>query len=478
MRPRRTAEHRGERGQAIVLFALLLVVVVGGAGLLVDGGMAWANRRQAQAAADFAALAAAKAVVDGGSPCNGAGLALAQTAANQVASLNGFSSVSVEYPASSSAHTGCNYVRVSVSRTVQTTFSRVMGQNTWVAQASSVASLITAQGGAPANCTFCSLNGTDDNHTLLIQLGSTLVVDGDVYVNSSNGLDTDDPTSPVKLKDWYVGGDGFDIFGDGGRLEAERIFVVGGWETHDDGIAVARTADCPASQRPDPLAYATLHPPIHSNVCIHQPALSDPLGSFAVPNRADYVIRSATKAKYSTQTAYTLLPGIYDGGIEIGGNATVVMTAGMYYMGGGGFSVKGNASVTGTGVTIYSGSTTGKKGAADDIEIDTKGTVVFSPPTSGAFSGMTFYMDRTSAKGIILNPNSVTQCATTNGCIGGLSGTIYAANSESLVTIKAAGTANMQILSGRLLIQNGSTAHLTYNAGGFAGAATAIKLVE
>jgi hypothetical protein len=476
--PAQRDERQPERGQAIVLFALLLVVVLGAAGILVDGGMAWANRRQAQAAADFAALAAAKAIVDGGSQCNASGLALAQAAADQVAALNGFDSVTVQYPATSSSHTGCSYVRVAVSRSMSTTFSRVVGQTTWTAQASAVASLMTIQAASVANCTFCSLNGTDDNHTLLVQLGSTLIVDGDIYVNSSNGLKADDPNSAVKLKDWYVGGDGFDIFGAGGRIEAERIFTVGGWETHDGGIALARTADCPASQRPDPLAYATLNPPITSNVCIHQPALSDPLANFPVPNPADYPAQSTKKAKYSNNATYTLLPGVYTEGIEISGNAIVIMTPGMYYMAGGGFSVKGNASVTATGVTVYSGSESGKKGKAGDIEIETKGTVVFSPPTSGAFAGMTLYMERTSDKGVILEPNSTVQCATANGCIGGLSGTIYAGHSDSVVSVKAAGTANLQVLSGRLLVTNGSTARFTHDATGFASASTSINLVE
>lgn len=55
----RPARRRGEGGQAIVLFALVLVAIIAMAGLLIDGGMAWANRRQAQNAADTAALAAA-----------------------------------------------------------------------------------------------------------------------------------------------------------------------------------------------------------------------------------------------------------------------------------------------------------------------------------------------------------------------------------------------------------------------------------
>jgi hypothetical protein len=48
---------RSERGQMVVIVALSLTVLVAMAGLVIDGGMALANRRQVQNAADAAALA-------------------------------------------------------------------------------------------------------------------------------------------------------------------------------------------------------------------------------------------------------------------------------------------------------------------------------------------------------------------------------------------------------------------------------------
>src|SRR5213593_4163547 len=50
---------RAQRGQAIVLVGLLLVVLFGFVGLAIDGGRAYLERRQLQAAVDAAALAAA-----------------------------------------------------------------------------------------------------------------------------------------------------------------------------------------------------------------------------------------------------------------------------------------------------------------------------------------------------------------------------------------------------------------------------------
>ena len=64
------------------------------------------------------------------------------------------------------------------------------------------------------------------------------------------------------------------------------------------------------------------------------------------------------------------------------------------------------------------------------------------------------------------------------GAGGRASGTIYAPDPDSLVTIKASGTANLQIISGKLLVNNGSTARFTFNSGGFAGGSTVISLAE
>src|ERR1700693_4383296 len=50
---------RGQRGQAIVLVAIMVVVIVGMAALAIDGARAYALRRDLQAAVDAAALAAA-----------------------------------------------------------------------------------------------------------------------------------------------------------------------------------------------------------------------------------------------------------------------------------------------------------------------------------------------------------------------------------------------------------------------------------
>ncbi len=56
--------RRGQRGQILVLFAVMLTVMVLLIGLVVDGGTAFANRRDAQNDADLAAMAGTKIVKD------------------------------------------------------------------------------------------------------------------------------------------------------------------------------------------------------------------------------------------------------------------------------------------------------------------------------------------------------------------------------------------------------------------------------
>ncbi len=60
--------RRAERGQAIVLVALMIVVLFGFAALAFDSGYAMADRRNLQAHADDAALAGTRSYLYGGSP--------------------------------------------------------------------------------------------------------------------------------------------------------------------------------------------------------------------------------------------------------------------------------------------------------------------------------------------------------------------------------------------------------------------------
>jgi hypothetical protein len=61
------SDHDGEHGQVLVLFTLCLVALLGFAGLALDGGSTYAQRRQQQTAADLGALAGANDYLISGS---------------------------------------------------------------------------------------------------------------------------------------------------------------------------------------------------------------------------------------------------------------------------------------------------------------------------------------------------------------------------------------------------------------------------
>ena len=408
--------HAGEHGQMIVVFAVCLTAIIAMASLLVDGGMAWSNRRQAQAAADTAALAAAHAIVS--HPLD-TGLAAA------IAQLNGFGhdvdeppplhcngsplpndGITVNRPPLQGPHSMANdpltandYVEVVTTRAMHTTFAAVVGQGCWMISARAVASIGTK---SVASCSFCSLNDDWGNHTLVLKNGATLRVDGDIVVNSKDGL-TGDKAGKVSFDgntcvpgqmggkekhDWFVCGDGFDIFGDGGYISARTISVVGGWETHDKNIAwadaLAKVDGAPCPLHTQPIGYST---PL-ANVCLGMPSIADPLNDSDTPENiipvppmvgapvaglngcpAGAAIPTGTQASPALKTISvgnaTICPGTYHGGLKISGSASVTMMPGVYYMARGGFTVANSASLDGTaGVMIYNAS--GTTGVRED----------------------------------------------------------------------------------------------------------------
>jgi Flp pilus assembly protein TadG len=363
----------------VVIFALALVLMISMAGLLIDGGLAEVTRRDAQAAADTAAMAAAKAISLGTSGTDAAQTLAAQNgfaASTTDCSGNTITGVAVNSPPLTGPNAGVTgYVEVIAQKAMRTAFSGIVGQSCWMVSARAVASINSS---AVSPCALCSLNATSQNHTLLLQDSATLRVDGTIYVNSSNGGTTD----PCTLKQWNVCGDGFDTFGTGGYLTANHIDVVGGWETHDQNIATATTADTDPANTPGGTTCEDPNPPSQAqtaNVCIHMPVIADPLND---PSNPVGIVQSPTagarpvagtngcpatatsgSGTLATPTLLTLAsgtpticPGTYYGGIKITGGS-VTMQAGVYNIAGGGFQILNAANLDGSaGVMIYNSS--------------------------------------------------------------------------------------------------------------------------
>ena len=117
----------------------------------------------------------------------------------------------------------------------------------------------------------------------------------------------------------------------------------------------------------------------------YAPPVVDPFASLAVPTSTTY---------WPNSNGAVLQPGNYTNGMNLKG--TVKLNPGVYIVSGGNFNINANANISGTGVTIYitNGSSVSMNGTA---------TVNLSAPTSGPYSGMLFFGDRSGTGGVTFN---------------------------------------------------------------------------
>src|SRR5919201_4329661 len=116
-------------GQAVVLFAILMLALLFVVGLAIDAGQLYSNKRTEQEAADSAAFAGAVILYQGGSGAQAVAAATTDAQTNGYVSddascptlTSGTTCVSVYWPPISGAYVGRNdHVEVVIVRKVQT----------------------------------------------------------------------------------------------------------------------------------------------------------------------------------------------------------------------------------------------------------------------------------------------------------------------------------------------------------------------
>jgi hypothetical protein len=331
----------------IAWLALALVAIISMVALAMDGGRLLAERQHVQAAADAAALAAA-GVLYQEYPTNG-GLDLAgnaRAAALRMTAANGITDgtnavVTVNIPPTQGDFAGKpGYAEVIVSNRIAVSFSVIFRYSQLTVNARAVARGIMTSSGTASGFYVLASTGKAAFHAT----GTTIltIASASLYVNSSdaNAVETDSGSSITAASFQFVGG-GYNA----GALNG------------------------PITQPAPPAA--------------------DPLAALPPPSFSAYPVQSGSSM--NVNGTVTLQPGVYVGGITIaGGNVT--LQPGIYLMNGGsGFKVN-NGTVNGTGVMIYSGADSTH--TAGVINIATGATVNLSPPTSGAYAGVTLFQDR------------------------------------------------------------------------------------
>jgi Flp pilus assembly protein TadG len=198
-----TKRAKHENGQALILIVLSIVALVAITGLAVDGGIVYASRRQAQNAADSAAMAGALAriqAIEGGVP-----FATPMTnAALERAASNGYdndgtnNTVQVFNPPTSGYYSDCGnpafdctrYVQVIITSQIRTFFAPVVGINIINNQVQAVALSKgpTLEPPYEGNA-LVSLKPTSNDCSgdfILGGSGEVVVVGGGIFVNSNN----------------------------------------------------------------------------------------------------------------------------------------------------------------------------------------------------------------------------------------------------------------------------------------------------
>ncbi len=343
-----------DEGQALLIGALAMVVLLLMAGLAADVGYLLYQKQQMQKAADAGAVGAAMALSiygsnDGQSQIRTAGQA--DSAANGFTNGNNGITVAVNNPPANGPYSTVgdsqDYVEVTVSQTQPTFFMKVGGYFSVPVAARSVAGLRAATG-----CIYV-LDPTDPNSYLQSAGSSVIANNCGILVNSSSSTAFDDTV--------------------GSCTDATTIQVVGGqsgWEECPETFSNAPVTGIQSF--PDPLANRD------------QPTPACYSGGYQACCSSGYLNKSYSGG--------TVSPNVYCGGMTITGGS-VTMTQGVYYMVGGGFTVASGASVTGTGVTIFNTGTA--SGAGQYSGINVSGNATLSAPTSGANEGMLFWEDRT-----------------------------------------------------------------------------------
>lgn len=325
---------RENKANVATLFALLTPIVIGGVGLGVETSYWYFTDLRLQAAADAAAYTGAIEKRAGSSTT------VVASAAEAAAKENGFNAttgtITINSPPLSGAYKSSDAVEVILHQKVQRAFTSIFTKTPVNENARAVARFQTA-----TKACMLALNPSASG-------GMTFSGSTDVNFNGCSVMSNS------------VASDAFQLQGSA-KLSADCIISVGG---------VSVTSNAKMTQCTTPVTEA--------------PPVADPFSDLVAPTAASSCQMGNTVNNKTT----TLDPGYYCHGMSLKG--TVTLNAGVYYVSGGDFQINANASVTGSGVTIY-------LAAGSQVSINGTAYVNLSAPTSGTYSGILFFGDRSGS---------------------------------------------------------------------------------
>lgn len=344
--------QQSERGQALLIVAFSMIVLLGICALVFDLGMSWMLRRHEQNAADPAAVAAARYIEEGDSAATRLKM---QTAACFYSKQNGFFSddddtctaarlagdLQVLWPPAG-PHAGDfagrpEMVLVVLKDTHPSFFGRIFGQDD-----------ATVTTGAVA-----ARESTSANSNSLVALDPTSCAAGKVH---GNGRVVIEPVENPDTGEPYSGG----------YIHVNSSCGSGAYDNacSNAGGALKKSGNAGS-------LITTPHVYIHgtcevnggtmtSPVTEGAPQIGDPLAGLIGPRQEDYpagycpkkvgsmivyneMLPTADGCTTINGTTITLTPGVYYGGWKFSGHNTVKLQPGIYIIAGGGIGDSGAA---------------------------------------------------------------------------------------------------------------------------------------
>ena len=347
-----TTDHPREHGQILVLFAGALVALCLAAALAFDVGSMLLEKRTEQNVADAAALAGARYVqasANFASTCAGMGSNPAVTAACNVAKLNNASLVNanirVNIPPVDGNYRGVpGVIQVRIDTQRRSIFAGVMGRTAWPIGVNAVAA---DQHGLSYGFGMLALDPT---------ACKAILISGSGVVNSAGNVQANSDGSAAGC-----GGIGFSRTGSGTlTVTAAAATCRSAGSIQDQGAGSMTCTKAPSSfALPDPLRNLPAPPQPGLAPAMKQwvglsgtpssPAAVPPYCPGATgtnaPSLANPQLCKFPNGGSLSGKSWVLYPGLYPGGIDASGGATLYLTPGIYWIGGGGFATSNDASV-------------------------------------------------------------------------------------------------------------------------------------
>lgn len=281
--------HQDQRGQQLVVMALLMPILIACLAFTVDLGNVYVRHRMAQNAADASSSAGVTVLLKNGQTS-------AQAVAMNYANQNGYdndgttNTVQFTFPG--------NCIHATVTDYVPPILVAIIWSGTFTVKAEGRACDVPQ----PLPFSIIVLDPSAPKALELTGGAEILTPNGNIHVNS-------DKSNAVNMS--------------GGATITTKTpsTIVGGYSG--------------SGMSPLPITGAAF--------------MSDPLADLPEPSTAS----CPSSGKLKITGSQTLSPGCYMGGIELSGSANVTMLPGIYLIGGKGLKLSGSSSMSGSDVGLY-----------------------------------------------------------------------------------------------------------------------------